>query len=144
MPHPPQPAPSANCPDLHCQAPIGAPHHHDCLIAICVSTGHQRILHATDEYAATHSAPLNPDTPIDAHTCGADVWAGHPHGATTAATAGLFARRATAADAPLTGWIPCPPDEPGAVPDIDRLVRSGTWNRTGQIWELPAEVTGRG
>ena len=162
MPDLPQLAIVDNCPD--CKAPVGASHERDCLVAICVTTGQQRVLHQDDAAPPTvqcidiyPARPVEPTgapcllgcgippwrhvVPVDAHTCGEDVWVGYPHGSVTAASYGLFVRPATAADAPLTSWLPCHADEPGAVPDLDRLVRSGTWNPIEQVWELPAGAT---
>jgi len=140
MPDLPKLNPVDSCPDSHCEAPIGRKHTMDCLVAVCVTTGQQRILHAGDPPPLTAGLHVE----VDAHICGDDVWAGWPHGAVEAAAYGLFVRHTTDADAGLTGWIPCDPGEPGAVPDLDRLARSGTWNPIRQVWEMPAEVAGRG
>lgn len=144
------------CPDLLCAVPIGTKHGRECLTAICITTGQQRALHQDDPDAAiTGCFDIHPGTPVTggavlcekgcgipvwrhgaAHLCGQDVWTGWPHGAIEAAEYGLFVREATTADQPLTGWIPCQPTDPGAVPDLDRLVRSGTWNSVRQVFVL--------
>ncbi len=133
MPSLPQLAPAANCPDRDCGVPIGTKHRPDCQIAICVSTGHQRLIHHHGE----RRPPVDlGEALVDVHVCGEDVWAGYPHGAVEAAAAGLFVRPATP-DAPRTRWVPCTPGYPGAVPDLARVVKTGTWNPVRQVWEIP-------
>jgi hypothetical protein len=117
------------CPDPDCLALIGYPHTTACVMAICVTTGVQRLLHTGL---------------VDVHTCGEDRWTGRAHGAIEAAEYGLFVRLAGPEDHPLTGWIPCTADEPAAVPDLDRLIRTGVWNPDRQIWERLPEVDGCG
>lgn len=135
MPDLPQLALIQQCPDSDCRAQIGQKHQPGCLVAICVTTGQQRILHG-------ENPPPPADLPIDAdvHICGTDVWTGRPHGTDEAAEHGLYVRPAAAADSPLTGWIPCQPGEAGAVPDLDRVVRAGRWNPIRQMFELGSEV----
>lgn len=145
MPNLPTLALVDRCPEPDCQARIGEKHLIDCHTAICVMTGQQRILHAADPpppvTIAAWCAGVVP-VDLDVHICGEDVWTGRPHGAVEAAANGLFVRPATTDDAPQTGWLPCQPGEPGAAPDLNRLVRTGTWNPIRQVWELPAEVAG--
>lgn len=137
------------CPDLDCLVPIGTRHLPECHVAICISTGEQRILHADDRHAFG-GLPRNPhggldlaaldaiDTlTLDVHICGQDVWTGRRHGTVEAAAAGLFVRKADV-EGSLSGWIPCEPGAPGAVPDLDRVVRDGRWNPIRQVWELEA------
>lgn len=135
MPDLPKLARVDRCPD--CTAELGAKHQPDCQIAICVTTGHQRLMHAI------HPPPPTPGLPIDIdfHTCGEQVWTGYPTGAVEAAAYGLFVRLAALADAPIVGWIPCEPGDPAAVPDLDRLVRTAQWNPIRQTFELPEAVS---
>lgn len=165
MPDLPQLAILDHCPDEDCRVPIGTSHLADCRVAICVSTGQQRILHA-DDHHVFGELPRNPHGGLDlaaldsmdsllvdvaggsVHVCGEDVWTGRRHGTVEAAAYGLFVRWATDAEREATddgpavsGWIPCEPGEPGAVPDLDRVVREGRWNPIRQVWEL-TEVAG--
>jgi hypothetical protein len=134
----PQLAITETCPDPDCNAKIGEKHAKGCGVAICITTGQQRLIHETVGPDADESLPSG----LDVHTCGEDVWVGYPHGALTAAAHGLFARPAKPGD-PTTSWIPCLPDHPDAKPDISRLVHSGRWNPIDQVFEL-AEATSRG
>jgi hypothetical protein len=125
---------AARCPDQDCQVPIGVEHLPGCETAICVSTGHQRI--------RPLDGPRRPFTDlggdlVDAHVCGDDEWTGVLAGAAEAAAAGLFVYRANG-----TGpWIPCPPGTLGAVPDLTRVMQSGTWDPIRQRWLVPEEAT---
>lgn len=130
MPNLPQLARVDRCPD--CTVGIGVKHRIDCLVALCVMTGQARVLHAIDQPPPPAGLPFD----LDVHTCGEAVWTGYPAGAVEAAAYGLFVRPADPADAPFVGWIPCEPGEPGAVPDLDRLVRSAQWNPIRQVFEL--------
>lgn len=114
------------CPDADCETPIGLPHLRDCHIATCLPTGVQRLLHTIEP-------------PAGDHHCGDQVWAGHHGGAIEAFVEGWFVRPAVPGD-PGDGWIPCNPGEPGAVPDLDRVARSGTWNPDKRRWEIPLEA----
>lgn len=125
MPDLPLLAPTADCPDQDCPATIGQRHGTECSIAICLDSGIQRKL-CTVDTAADRT-----------HGCGEQRWTGYPPGSVEAAAHGLWVRPATADDQPHTGWIPCEPGEPDAVPDLDRVMRAGQWNRARQVWELP-------
>lgn len=135
---PDRPALAGNCPDPDCNAAIGEPHLMGCDVAICVMTGNQRILHADEPPAAVTADLAGLPFDVDAHICGEDVWTGWRHGVTEATEHDLFVRMTP------TGWMPCPAGLPGAVPDLDRVVRSGAWNAIRQLWEMPAGVPGRG
>jgi hypothetical protein len=121
------------CTDQDCKVPVGAEHRPDCTVAICVSTGHQRLLHL--------EGPRRPLTDlgglVDAHVCGADIWTGYPRGTVEAAAAGLFVVR----DQSTGRWTPCPDSADGAVPDLTRVIQAGTWNPIRQCWLVPAEAT---
>lgn len=127
---PDQAALSTNCPDPDCGVPIGAPHVIDCTTAVCVMTGEQRILH-------TDNPPASDLPGVDVHVCGDTPWSGRLPGADEAAAHHLFVQPAPP---PMSGWLPCPPGTPGAVPDLDRLVRTGRWNPIRQTWELPENI----
>ena len=127
MPQLPQLARTDRCPDEHCRAPIGTEHTRDCHVAICLHTGAQRLPHTEDP-------PADPD-----HDCGLQTWTGYPPGSVEAAAHGLWVRPATAADTPFTGWLPCQPGDPGARPDLDRVMRSATWDRRRQVYDITTE-----
>ena len=136
MPGPPTLPLSDKCPDSDCNVSIGERHRSRCIIAICVMTGQQRLIH--DSIGATEDT----DPGAAFHTCGKDVWVGYPHGALTAATHGLFARPSQQPGDPSLSWIPCSPDHPDARPDIPRLVSSGRWDPIAQVFELTPAVAG--
>ncbi len=129
MPDLPRLAKTTECPDPNCKATLGTRHTPDCSKALCLETGAQRKLHLE---AASH---------LD-HDCGQQAWTGYPPGAVEAAAHDLFVRLATPADQPHSGWIPCEPGTPGAVPDLDRVMRIGQWDRDRQRFHIPAD-TGR-
>ncbi len=143
MPHLPKLASAEitdQCPD--CKVRIGEQHLADCLVAICIISGQQRALHGE---LPDLPVPAGLPVDLDVHTCGSDVWTGRLHGVVEAVAYGLWVRPATADESALTeGWVPCEAGEPGAVPDLDRLARTGRWNPIRQVWELAAEVAGRG
>lgn len=133
MPDPPRLPAADSCPDQNCQVPIGAEHQTGCGIAICMSTGHQRLLH--EDGPRRPLADLGHGL-VDAHVCGDDQWTGVLPGAAEATAAGLFVYREND-----TGpWIPCPPDTPGAAPDLTRVTQTGVWDPIRQRWTLPDEV----
>lgn len=152
MPDLPRLPTADSCPA--CPAGIGERHDPDCRVAICVSTGHQRLLHH-DQVLPPICVDIHPGQPIvggaplchlgcgipvwrhsGVHICGEDVWTGVLPGAAEAVAAGLFVYRD--ADGP---WTPCPAGTPGAVPDLARVVQLGTWDPIQQRWDLPAEVS---
>jgi hypothetical protein len=111
------------CSDQDCRVPIGVHHDRDCSIALCLATGVQRILHLVDP-------------PAGDHDCGTAAWTGFPAGAIEAVAQGWFVR--PDADGPDTArWVPCGQDDPGAVPDLDAVLRAGRWNRDRRIFDLP-------
>lgn len=137
MPDLPQLATTIHCPDEQCAVPIGTEHLAECEVAICLDTGQQRILHQADMLEP-------PILNLATHTCGEDVWTGQHHGVAECREYDWYVRKAEDADAPLTGWIPCPATDPRAVPDLDRLARHATWSPADTMWRRQQEVTGRG
>lgn len=125
--------PTSNCPDPDCQVPIGVPHLPECEIATCLTTGEQRLLHQGDALAEM----LN-------HDCGQDTWTGQLYGIAECQQYGWFVRRATETDPADATWVPCFPDHPGAVPDLDRLARQCVWDPAQRRWNRRTEVPGRG
>lgn len=111
------------CPDPVCGAKLGERHARECTRALCLTDGIQRILHLTDP-------------PSGEHDCGAAVWIGYPNGAIEAVAQGWFVRPGSAGPRGAR-WIPCGQDDLGAVPDLDAVLRAGTWNRDRQIFDLP-------
>jgi hypothetical protein len=132
MPDLPRLPAASRCPDQDCNVPIGTEHQPGCGVAVCVSTGHQRRLHLD----GCRRPLVDLGTLVDVHLCGDTVWTGQMPGAVEAAAAGLFVYR----DEPDGPWIPCDPATPGAVPDLTRVMNTGTWDPIRQRWHLPAEV----
>jgi hypothetical protein len=140
------------CPDPACDVALGVKHLPECGVAICVSTGHQRLLH-DPSLALAVCVDIYPGQPVvggaplchldcgipvwrhGGHICGEDVWTGFPHGSIEAVAAGLFVYRDDTG-----GWTPCGPGTPDAVPDLTRVAATGTWNPIRQLWELPAHA----
>lgn len=124
------------CPDGDCKTPMGRKHGVDCSIAICLSTGQQRILHQNDD-----TLPAVAGLPFDGagHVCGEDVWAGWPRGTVEAIEHGMFVQPALIDHSPGTpGWTRCEPGDPGAVPDIARVLATGVWDPIRQSWDVAA------
>lgn len=124
------------CLDKDCGAGIDKPHGKNCTVAICISTGQQRVLHQLDD-----TLPPTPGQPdgIDLHICGTDVWRGWPAGTAEAIAYGLFVQPATIGHTPGTpGWVRCEAGDPGAVPDIARVLDVGDWDPIKQTWTIRA------
>lgn len=139
----PQLAVTEDCPG--CPAQIGQKHHRTCGVAICVTTGVQRLLHIgvkPDQPMLPPPPFILDGVPVDAHVCGDDVWTGHRHGAAEAAAAGLFVRERQPGEPDAPRWIPCRPGTPGAQPDVDRVTRTGTWDPITQRWEISEWIGG--
>lgn len=118
------------CPDPDCAAPIGAAHGRGCTVAICLSTGVQRTHHEDSNLpTALFKAPI-----AAVHGCGTDVWGGWPRGTVEAIEHGWFVQPARG----TPGWVRCEPTDPGAVPDLARVLTEGVWDNKRQTWALPA------
>jgi hypothetical protein len=105
-----------NCPD--CAAAVGAFHDENCDVARCARTGHQRL-----------SCRMSGCTNQDCRT----VWSGWWPGDAECLVYGWYARHA-----PGIGWVSCATDTPGAVPDLNRLMRECHWDAAAQQWVRPA------
>jgi len=99
-----------------CIALPGEPHAEACDIARCLWTGGQRF-----------SCSLSGED----HDCGKDIWTGQWPGEADAIRLGWHCRRKD------IGYESCAPDDPGALPDINRLFTDARWNRAEHRWELP-------
>lgn len=51
------------------------------------------------------------------------VWTGEDPGVAECLEFGWFAKRSS------KGWVPCGPDEPNAIPDLNRLHVAAVWDR---------------
>lgn len=90
-------------------------------MATCVHTGQQRL-------ACGAIGPLIGQEP---HDCGHDIWMGEPHGYAECRRYGLWVY------CPPTGSpVPCGPDHPDAIPNMNALIRNGVWDRQTQTWVL--------
>lgn len=130
-----------NCPK--CPAEIGQPHTAHCPVARCLHTGEQRLMHwAFGPRRIAVTARIADVVMVtedeDNHDCGSDLWTGEMPGVVEARAFGWWCRPATTADAPLTGWIPCPPDTPGAVLDLNRLFTHAIWDQAANTWHQAA------
>jgi hypothetical protein len=101
------------CPD--CGVAIGAAHDDGCDVARCHATGRQRL-------SCDHE-----------HDCGAEAWTGTWPGVVECVELGLWAHFVPNGN---PSWRPCGPDHPNAVPDLNRLVREGVWDKTAKRWTM--------
>lgn len=120
------------CPD--CYVSVGQKHNVDCDVARCLATGEQRLAHLPLAEAALVEGF---GVIVGIHDCGQDTWTGEHRGAAECREFGWWCRPATAGDAPIAGWIPCPEGTPGAALDLTRLYRHATWDRDTGRWHLP-------
>lgn len=145
--------PIVRCGD--CGARPGTPHAEGCDVARCLWTGLQRIqcngdfaptvrfLRRIEELAksAAFRQSLGIDVPEDMamnlagyfnldddHDCGQDIWTGEWPGEDDCRRLGWFQRG-------VTDSRRCGPDEPGAIPDLNRLQMEAVWNRQAKRWE---------
>lgn len=93
----------AQCPE--CGTPVDSRHGDTCTVARCTSHGEQ--------FIACPGEPPHQAT----------VFRGTYPGAQEAADRGWFTTRT-----PNGTWITCPPDAPGATPDINRVLTTLTWD----------------
>lgn len=102
----------ATCQD--CGAQPGEPHADGCDVARCHQTGLQRL------------------SCLEDHDHGRDIWTGTWPGAAECGEFGWYA-----AFSPDAGWLRCGPDEPGAMPDLNRLYSlsgEAVWDREQLRW----------
>lgn len=105
-----------------CGVAIGEPHAAYCDVARCLWTGRQRI-QCTGVGAEGR------------HDCGRQVWTGLWPGAAECREYGLYARLV-----PGQGWIPCSPDHPDAMEDLNTLFTKARWDRNSARWVLREEA----
>lgn len=117
---------SRPCPD--CAAPVGFEHDDGCDVARCLYTGGQRI--SCDEWA-DEDVELFDET----HDCGRDVWTGEWPGKADCRRLGLWCRDGDRSRGEPS-FVPCAPDDEGAMPDLNRL-REGAfrWDPITCWWE---------
>jgi hypothetical protein len=98
-----------DCPD--CGVEPGAIHNKGCDVEQCARCGGQRLGCGCRKLRSTKSR-----------------WTGIWPGVEECHQYGFFALLGHEGE----GWIPCGPNEPGAQPDINRLVTEGRWDRENQ------------
>lgn len=109
-----------HCPD--CDVTVGQPHESGCDVARCPECGMQRI------------GCTEPGHDVDDDRA---VWTGLWPGVAECRRYGWYA-----VFVPGDGWLSSTPDQPGAVEDLNRLVRAGmtgelAWDRTAQEFVPP-------
>ncbi len=103
------------CPD--CAVAAGIEHEEGCDVARCLENGWQRLTCAGF-----------------GHDCGEDVWTGDWPGDQECREFGWWVQdRCTEG----LGWVPCAPDAPGAMEDLNRLHVEAVWSRESRRWILP-------
>lgn len=105
----------SRCPD--CAVEPGTEHTDGCDVARCLETGLQR-LSCLQRW----------------HDCGNEVWSGTWPGEAECREYGLFAYLVPNGN---PSWRPCGPDHPEAVPDLNRLIVEGWWDREARRWRWP-------
>jgi hypothetical protein len=106
----PNAAPAAKCPG--CGAEVGQLHNLYCAEEQCPYTG-RPVLMCFCTHRGPETIPQQDRLP----------WNGERGGTRECQEFGWFVRRT------LVGRIPCRPDQPGAVEDLDRLYRDAVWDR---------------
>jgi hypothetical protein len=99
------------CPDCH--VAVGQPHADGCDVARCLATGGQRL-----------SCGGHDD-------CGQQVWTGHWPGTVECAEFGWWVQDRCGEG---LGFVPCAPDAPGAIEDLNRLYFDARWDRAAGRW----------
>jgi hypothetical protein len=90
-------------------------------MARCLRTGQQRL--ACRAFGHMLGQPE--------HDCGRDHWPGCDPNADQAARYGLWCY------CPPRGTpVPCGPEHPEAIPDVNALIRNGVWDRDAAQWVL--------
>lgn len=131
------------CPD--CGVEVDKPHEGDCDVARCLWAGGQRLqcdgvgpvlelLAAIDRQGAGVQLARVADKVRewlgpDAHDCGEDVWTGEWPGVEDAIRLGFWCT-----DPARPPMRSCPPDYPGASPDLNRLLIEAEWDREQKQW----------
>jgi hypothetical protein len=103
-----------------CGVQPGRPHTGGCDTARCLATGYQRL-----SCSRAHEAG-----DLD---CGQDIWIGTWPGGDDAIRLGWYAQWTETG-----GWRSCAPDDPGAMPDLNRLNGfngEARWDRETRRWE---------
>lgn len=104
---------STFCPD--CGVRAGEEHDAGCDVARCLITGHQRL--SCDQ----------------GHDCGRNVWTGEWPGDAECREFGWWVQDRCSEG---MGFVPCAPDAPGAVEDLNRLSRDARWSPEAARWVL--------
>jgi hypothetical protein len=110
---------SANNPCPDCAVPAGAAHDDGCDVARCLATGRQRL--SCDGYDE------HPD-----QGCGFDEWAGRWPGDAECEEFGWWVQDRCAEG---MGFVPCAPDAPGAMHDLNRLYVDAVWDPPARRWQ---------
>lgn len=120
--------PSYRCPDCHVQ--VGEPHAGGCDVARCLATGLQRLTcnvrYIDDDHIVIAES---------GHDCGHDVWLGEMPGMAECRAYGFFCRLAGE-----DGLVQCGESDPGALHDLNRLVRECWWDRETRCWRRFEDV----
>ena len=118
-----------------CGAPVGTAHREDCDVARCLHNGRQRIqcdggicdedCDTTDPYGRAQHEAFHGEGP---HECGLELWDGVWPGYEECVELGLYCFFPGLG----VGYIPCGPEHPEAMPDLNRLPRATVWDRDRQ------------
>jgi hypothetical protein len=108
-----------------CGAAIGERHQDGCGVECCPYCGGQLLSCLCGGLSGDDDYPPDDRLPWDG------IWPGERE----CREFGWFAKRNWGG----VGWVPCEPDEPGAIPDLNRLHTEATWSRKLKRWVLPSK-----
>jgi hypothetical protein len=108
---------STTCPE--CGAQPGQLHRQGCGVENCPYCGLQLFSCCCDAQAR-FGVPDDDRMP----------WTGTWPGEAECQEFGWYAKR----DPDGPSWVPCPPDDPEASPDLNRLLENAEWDRANQRW----------
>jgi len=111
---------TSDCPD--CDVHPGTSHEDGCDVARCMATGGQMLqCDGRDE-----------EYPCAEHDCGEDVWTGRWPGDAECEEFGWWVQDRCSE---RVGFVPCAPDAPGAMADLNRLVIHAEWDPSARRWQ---------
>jgi hypothetical protein len=125
--------PDRACPD--CAVSVGTAHEDGCDVARCLATGRQRLMCDGFPGVALNDARAGEPVSIQLHDCGREIWTGRWPGEVECEEYGWWCYFV-----PHQGFIPCGPDHPEAMHDLNRLALVCDWDAAAGRWRRREEV----